>query len=277
MEQWQEWLNEGLSTLTSQAVNYLPKIALAIIILVAGNYLINRFVRGIRKLIHDRGMDRSLMGFLGSVVNVGLKAALFIAVLGIIEVETSSLIAVLGAAGLAVGLALQGSLANFAGGVMILIYRPFRAGDYIEAQGHKGYVESLNIFVTKLKTLDNKTVVMPNGPLSNGNITNYTTEGKLRVEVPVGISYGANIKAARDVLMKVLLEHPKVLEEPAPVVRVLELGDSSVNLSLRPFCLPKDYWEVQFDVVEQAKIALDEAGIEIPFPQRVIHQAPTPL
>jgi len=276
MEQWQEWLNEGLSTLTSQAVNYLPKIALAIIILVAGNYLINRFVKGIRKLIHDRGMDKSLMGFLGSVVNVGLKAALVIAVLGIVEVETSSLIAVLGAAGLAVGLALQGSLANFAGGVMILIYRPFRAGDYIEAQGHTGHVLSLNIFVTKLRTLDNKTVVMPNGPLSNGNITNYTTEGKLRVEVPVGISYGANIKAAREVLMKVLLEHPKVLEEPAPVVKVLELGDSSVNLSLRPFCLPKDYWEVQFDVVEQAKIALDEAGIEIPFPQRVIHQAPTP-
>lgn len=274
MENLPQWLQDALDLLNNDVVkDYVRPILLAILVFFVGNAIINRIVKLIRRLIRDRGLDESLRGFLGDMVNFALKAALIIAVLGIVGIETTSLVAVLGAAGLAVGLALQGSLSNFAGGVMILIFKPFKVGDLIEGQGHLGHVQKISIFVTTLKTPDSKTVIVPNGPLSNGNITNYTTIGKLRVDLVVGIGYGEDIKKAREVIMAAMEADPKVLEDPAPSVSVLELGDSSVNLAVRPYATPADYWDVYFGITEKAKLALDEAGIEIPFPQRVVHQA----
>ena len=179
--------------------------------------------------------------------------------------------AVLGAAGLSVGLALQGTLSNFAGGVMILLFKPFKVGDLIESQGHKGTVKEIHIFVTILLTFDNKTVILPNSAVSNNDIVNYTTQGILRVDMKFGISYDSNIKDAKDVLMNIVKSHPKVLKEPAPFIGVSELADSSVNLVVRPYAKIQDYWEVYFHVVEEGKLALDKAGITIPFPQMDVH------
>ena len=169
-------------------------------------------------------------------------------------------------------MALQGSLGNFAGGVLILLFKPFKVGDLIEGQGHIGHVKSISIFVTKLLTPDNKIAIIPNGPLSNGDVLNYSEEGKLRVDLVCGISYDANIKQAKEVAMKVMQEDPKVLKDPAPSVNVLELADSSVNLAIRPYATPADYWDVYFGIQEKVKVALDEAGVEIPFPQMVVHR-----
>ncbi|MCI4666575.1 MAG: mechanosensitive ion channel [Bacteroidia bacterium] len=272
MEKWEELLEGPYGDFIKPAIAYVPKILLALLLLVIGNAIINRVVKLIRKIINDRGLDESLKGFLGDMVNFALKAALIIAVLGIVGIETTSLVAVLGAAGLAVGLALQGSLSNFAGGVMILIFKPFKVGDLIQAQGHVGHVQEISIFVTKLMTPDNKLVIIPNGPLSNGDITNFSSLGKLRVDLVIGIGYNEDIKKAREVIMAAMKSDPKVLEDPAPSVSVLELADSSVNLAVRPYATPADYWDVYFGTYENAKIALDEAGIEIPFPQRVVHE-----
>jgi len=190
-----------------------------------------------------------------------------------VGVATTSFVAVLGAAGLAIGLALQGSLANFAGGVLIMLFKPFKIGDVVNAQGHTGSIEDVSIFVTRMVTPQNRLVIIPNGPLANGNIVNLTAKDFIRVDLTIGIGYGEDIKAARDVLMKVMNSHPKVLKDPAPSVNVKELADSSVNLLLLPYAKTADYWDITFDIQEQSKVALDKAGIEIPFPQRVIHKA----
>jgi len=186
-------------------------------------------------------------------------------------IQTTSFIAVLGAAGLAVGLALQGTLANFAGGVMILLFKPFKVGDVIESQGHLGSVKEIHIFVTKLLTPENRTVILPNASVSGGNIVNYTTEGLSRVDMTFGISYESNIKQAKEVLMKVIENHPKVLKEPAPFVGVKELASSAVLLAVRPYATPQDYWDIYFTVMEEGKLALDKAGIKIPYPQLNVH------
>lgn len=263
-----------------QLIDYWPQIKSlafpllkAILLLIVGFWLAGWVSRLVRKALHKREMSPELQSFLGSLVSVALKVAVLLAAAETAGLETTSLAVILGSAGLAIGLALQGSLANFAGGVMILLFKPFKTGDLIEAQGHLGHVKAINIFVTTIITPDNKTVIIPNGPLSNGDITNYTTDGKLRVDLVVGIGYSEDIKKARDAIMQAMLNDPKVLKEPAPSVNVLELGDSSVNLAVRPFATPEDYWDVYFGVTEAAKEALDAAGIEIPFPQRVIHQA----
>ena len=244
----------------------------ALLVLIIGFWLIGWITRLVRKGLDRSKIDTTVSKFLGDMVNVLLKAILFITVLGIFGVETTSLIAILGAAGLAVGLALQGSLSNFAGGVLILLFKPFKVGDLVEAQGHLGHVQAISIFVTKLLTPDNKIAIIPNGPLSNGDIINYSEEGKLRVDLVAGISYNADIRKAKEVIMKVMEEDPKVLSAPAPSVNVLELADSSVNLAVRPYATPADYWDVYFGILEKTKIALDEAGIEIPFPQVVVHR-----
>jgi len=187
-----------------------------------------------------------------------------------IGVETTSFIAMIGAAGLAIGLALQGSLANFAGGVLIMLFRPFRAGDWIEAQGVSGSVDSIQIFHTTLKTADNKVVIVPNGSLSNDHITNYSRESTRRVDINLGIDYSSDIKQAREVLLDIAKD-PRVRQDPAPVVFVTGLGDSAINLSLRIWVATPDFWPVTFAFTEQAKERLSEAGIGIPFPQRVVH------
>jgi small conductance mechanosensitive channel len=249
------------------------KLLGAIVVLIIGFWIAGRITNLVKKGLEKRKLSPELNSFLGSMVNVLLKVIVLLAAADVVGIEVTGLVALLGAAGLAVGLALQGSLANFAGGVMILLFKPFKTGDLVSAQGHTGVVQAINIFVTTLLTPDNKTVILPNGPLSNGDITNFTTDGKLRVDLVVGIGYGEDIKKAREVIMAAMESNPKVMKAPAPSVNVLELADSSVNLAVRPWATPADYWDVYFGVTEDAKEALDKAGIEIPFPQRVMHQA----
>ena len=267
MEDYQPIIDKAIDLL----MTYGPKILLAIIVLIIGIWIINRFARVTRKLMTARNVNVSLIGFVSSLTSIGLKALLLVSVAGMIGIETTSFIAILGAAGLAIGLALQGTLGNFAGGVMVLIFKPYKVGDLIEAQGHLGVVKEIHIFVTILLSPQNKTIIIPNGAISNGDITNYTTEGNIRVDMTFGIAYEANIKDAKDVLMKVITKHPKVLKDPAPFVGVSELADSSVNLAVRPYAKPVDYWTVYFDVYESGKEALDKAGITIPFPQMDVH------
>ncbi|RKD92422.1 mechanosensitive ion channel family protein [Mangrovibacterium diazotrophicum] len=267
MENYQNLIDKALEIV----LVYGPKIVLAILVLIIGLWIINRFTKVIRKVMTARNVNISLIGFVASLANLGLKALLLISVAGMIGIQTTSFIAVLGAAGLAIGLALQGTLANFAGGVMILIFKPYQVGDLIQAQGHLGVVKEIHIFVTTLLSPENKTIIIPNGAISNGDITNFVTEGKIRVDMTFGISYESNIKQAKEILMKVMTSHPLVMKEPTPFVGVKELADSSVNLAVRPYTEPGNYWAVYFDVYEQGKIALDEGGVTIPFPQVDVH------
>ncbi len=251
-------------------LNYSGKLTLALLTLIIGWWLINTLTRKVGGLLEGRNVDRALHTFIRSLAGIVLKVLLLVSVASMVGVETTSFIAAIGAAGLAIGLALQGSLANFAGGVLILLFRPFRAGDWIEAQGVSGSVDAIQIFHTTLKTADNKVVIVPNGSLSNGHITNYSREPKRRAEIKVGIDYASDIKKAREVLLKIA-EDPRVLRDPEPVVHVLGLGESSVDLSLRVWVETGDFWPVTFAFTEQVKERLDEAGIGIPFPQRVVH------
>lgn len=267
MENYQNLIDKAYELI----LTYGPKIVLAILVLVIGIWIINRFTRIVRRMMETRNVNISLVGFASSLTNIGLKALLLISVAGMIGIQTTSFIAILGAAGLAIGLALQGTLANFAGGVMILIFKPYKVGDLIQAQGHLGVVKEIHIFVTVLLSPEKKTIIIPNGAISNGDVTNFTTEGIIRVDMTFGISYESNIKKAKEVLMKILESHPKVLKDPAPFIGVSELADSSVNLAVRPHTKPEDYWTVYFDVYENGKEALDKAGITIPFPQMDVH------
>ncbi len=247
------------------------KLLTAIVVLIIGLWIIKRVVKVAEKLMATREVSVSLRRFLKTLISVLLKVMLIISIAEMAGIQTTSFIAVLGAAGLAVGLALQGTLANFAGGVMILLFKPFKIGDMIESQGYKGKVKEIHIFVTILLSGENKTIILPNAAVSNGNIVNYTTEGVIRVDLNFGISYNSNIKEAKDVLMNVVTRHPKVLKNPPPFIGVSELADSAVNLVVRPYSIPEDYWEVYFAIYEEGKIALDNAGIEIPFPQVDVH------
>jgi small conductance mechanosensitive channel len=188
-----------------------------------------------------------------------------------VGIATTSFVAILGAAGLAIGLALQGSLANFAGGVLILLFKPFKVGDYIEAQGYSGTVNEIQIFNTILKSLDNKTIIIPNGNLSNDCITNYSTEPLRRVDFVFGIGYEDDIKKAKEVLLTIIKSDSRVLKEPEPFVSIGELGDSSVNFTVRVWCNKEAYWDVYFDMFEKVKLEFDKQGISIPFPQRDVH------
>jgi len=250
---------------------YGMKILIAIIVLIVGLWIIKRIVRVSDRVMEKRDVNVSLRGFLRSLVGILLKVMLVISIAEMVGLKTTSFIAVLGAAGLAIGLALQGTLANFAGGVMILLFKPFKVGDLIESQGHKGTVKEIHIFVTILTTFENKTVIIPNAAVSNNDIVNYTTQGILRVDLIFGISYSSNIKTAKDTLMEIMKNHPKVLQEPAPFVGVKELADSAVTLAVRPHAKAEDYWTVYFDVYEAGKLALDKAGVTIPFPQMDVH------
>ena len=262
MEKYIEKLKEIL-------VDYTPKIITALAILIVGLLVINLVVRASKKLMQKRDVDITLQKFLGNLIAWTLKILLFVTVIAKLGVATTSFAAIIGAAGLAVGLALQGSLANFAGGALIMIFKPFRIGDLIEAQGEVGVVKEIEIFTTKLTGLSNKEIIIPNGALSNGNIVNYTTEGTRRVDLTFGVGYDSDIKQTKSVLMDVLTSHHKVLKDPVPTVNVSELADSSINFAVRPWCNSADYWDVYFDVTENVKEALDKANIDIPYPHVV--------
>lgn len=259
------WIDKGIDFIGA----YGPKVLGAILIWIIGSWIIKKILKQTNKVMEKRGYEKSLQKFLVNLLSWSLKVLLIVTLLGVLGVETTSFAAILASAGLAVGLALQGSLANFAGGVLIMIFKPFKIGDLIEAQGELGVVKEIEIFTTKLNSPENKEIIIPNGTLSNGNITNYTSEGTLRVNLTIGVGYDEDIKKAKAVLLKVLTDNPKVLKEPAPSVNVSELADSSVNFAVRPWSTTADYWDVYFTTLENCKLALDEAGIEIPYPHSV--------
>jgi len=248
---------------------YGIKILGAIIIWIVGSWIIKKLVNGTRTLMIKRGYDESLQKFLINLLGWLFKILLVLTILSQLGVETTSFAAILAAAGLAVGLALQGSLSNFAGGVLIMIFRPIKIGDLIEAQGEIGVVKEIEIFTTKIIGLSNKEIIIPNGSLSNGTIVNYTSEGTRRVDLVFGVGYDSDIKKTKEVLLNVLTSHPLVIQDPEPTVNVSELADSSINFAVRPWCNADDYWTVYFDVTENTKGALDAAGIEIPYPHQV--------
>ena len=263
------WIEKGMDYLVENG----PNVLWAILIYVIGSWLVKRVVRALRKVMQKSKYDESLQRFLMNLISWLLKIVLIILVVSRLGVDVTMFAAIFAAAGLAVGLALQGSLSNFAGGVLIAIFKPYRLGDLVETQGILGVVKDIDIFTTKMVTPQNKLAIVPNGPIANGNIINYTIEGKMRVDIVVGVSYDSDIKKSKEVLLNVLTANTKVLQDPAPSVHVLELADSSVNFAVRPFCKPEDYWEVYFATQEGCKLALDAAGIEIPYPHRVeIHK-----
>jgi small conductance mechanosensitive channel len=251
-------------------VEFTPKILVALAILFIGSFVIGLAVKASKKLMKVGGLDETLQKFLGNLVNWALKILLIITVMSKLGVETTSFAAIIASAGLAIGLALQGSLGNFAGGVLIMIFKPFKIGDLIEAQGEIGVVKEIEIFTTKLIGLSNKVIIIPNGSLSNGNIINYSQQGTRRVDLTIGVSYEADIKQTKEVLLNILTSHPKVLKDPAPNVTVSELADSSVNFAVRPWSKTEHYWDVYFEVTEAVKLELDKAGIDIPYPHQVI-------
>lgn len=250
----------------------LPSMVMAVIILFAGLWIIRLINRLVRKFFLRKDYDLALESFLQSFINIALKILLFVLVITQLGVQSSSLVAMIGAAGLAIGLALQGSLANFAGGILILLFKPFKVGDFISAQGVDGTVKEITIFTTKLNTFGNQIAIVPNGQLSNNTIINYNAESTRRDKIDVGIGYGSNIKQAKDILLQICSENDKILTEPMPEVYVGELADSSVNLTLRFWALNENFWAAHFFVMEELKSRFDAANIEIPFPQRVLHK-----
>ena len=250
-------------------MEYGSRFLLAVVTLAIGWWLINVLTHRVGRLLAMRNADLALQHFITSLANIALKVMLVVNVASMIGVATTSFVAAIGAATLAIGLALQGSLANFAGGVLILLFRPFRIGDWIEAQGTSGTVDSIQIFHTVLRTGDNKTVIIPNGSLSNGLITNTNRQPTRKVVFDVGVDYEADLQKAREVLLE-LAKDPRVLADPAAVAVVSTLGDSSITVSLRCWTKTADYWDVMFMLNELARDRLKAAGIDIPFPQRVI-------
>lgn len=266
-EDWTVYARE----FSSKLIDYLPSFLAAIFLLVFGLWFIKILSNQIRKIIHKKGYDKTIENFAISLISIGLRILLVILVITQLGFETTSLVAVIGAAGLAIGLALQGSLSNFAGGVLILILKPFKVGDWIEAKGVQGSVKETSLFYTKLLTFGNQLAIIPNGQLTNDNIINYTVEGKRRAGITIGISYSSNIKLAKDILVDLLNEQEKILKDPAPMVVVTDLADSAVNLSVRFWALNEDYWNCSWYTIEESKARLEAAGISIPFPQRDVH------
>lgn len=254
-----------------QFLGFLPDLLGAILWLVVGWWIIKLAIGYMRKFFERKGHDPALAKFLLTLANWGLVILLLVSVVGMLGIETTSFIAILGAAGLAVGLALQGSLSNFAGGVLIIALKPFKLGDWIEVNGISGSVKDISMFYTKLNTFGNQLAIIPNGELSNENIVNYSGEPTRRDAITIGISYDSNIKVAKDVLMNLLKEQEDILEDPAPAVVVTELADSSVNLSVRFWAKNEVFWDRHWYTIEEAKTRLEAAGISIPFPQRDVH------
>ncbi|MDN5204479.1 mechanosensitive ion channel [Fulvivirgaceae bacterium BMA10] len=264
-------MNIDLDQISSLALAYGPKLVYAIIVLIVGLWIIKAIVKGTVRIMQKRNVDDSLKPFLKSLIAMLLKVMLVITVMTMLGIEMTSFIAILGAAGLAVGMALSGTLQNFAGGVMILLFKPFEVGDFIEAQGYTGSVKEIQIFNTIMTTVDNKTIFIPNGPLSTSSLINYSTEPHRRVDMTFGIGYEDDIKKAKDVLMEILDNDSRILKVPLPFIAVSELADSSVNFTVRAWVNSEDYWAVFFDTQETVKLTFDAKGISIPYPQRDIH------
>lgn len=266
-----EQANEYADMLMEMALAYGPGLALALVTLFVGLWIIGAICRGVNAGFERSGMEVTLRSFLNSMISIGLKVLLVISVASMVGIETTSFIAVLGAAGLAVGLALQGSLANFAGGVLILIFRPYKVGDVINAAGVTGSVNRIEIFSTILTTPDNKTIIVPNGAVSNGAITNFSTQDTRRVDIVFGIGYDDDLKKGKQILADLINADDRILKDPEPQIVISNLGDSAVDITTRSWVNAADYWGVYFDLLENGKLALDENGISIPYPQTDVH------
>jgi len=267
MEQIKKYFDLGLSYIIEYGIQILG----AIIVLIIGLWIIKKVMNSISKLMEKRNIDASLRPFLTSLLSTILKILLIVSVMSMVGIEMTSFIAILGAAGLAIGMALSGTLQNFAGGVMILIFKPFTVSDFIEAQGHMGIVKEIQIFNTILTTVDNKTIIIPNGGLSTGSMTNFSTQENRRVDFVFGIGYGDDLEKAKSIIIDIANNDKRVLQDPEPFARLSELGDSSVNITTRIWVKAADYWDVYFDTMEAVYKQFNSQGINIPFPQMDVH------
>jgi small conductance mechanosensitive channel len=264
-------VEKSMEKIFNLAVEYGPKLLGAIIVLLIGLWIIKMFNKSTGKFMAKRKVDATLMPFISSLIGILLKVLLIISVLGMVGVQMTSFIAILGAAGLAVGLALSGTLQNFAGGVIILIFKPFKVGDFIEAQSFKGIVKEISIFTTLLNTLDKKLVIIPNGPLSTESITNYSAEPQRRVDWKFAISYGNDMEKFKKAINDFIDEDSRILKDPESFIGLIEFADSSVNFVVRAWVNAPDYWAVFFDMNEKVYKRFKEYNLSIPFPQMDIH------
>lgn len=266
---------ETITTLIESAlptvISFGLQMVSAIAIFSAGRWLARVAKRLVKKIMTKAQVEPTLTSFACNMLFYGIMAFVVLGALGQLGIETTSLVAILGAAGLAIGLALQGSLTNFAAGILIIIFHPFRVGDRIDADGHSGYVTEIQLFTTNIRTLDNRTVVVPNGKLTEGSLVNYTTLGKLRLDLVVGVDYSTDIDRVKQILSEVLASEAQVLSDPKPTIGLLEMADSSLNFAVRPWVTPQNYVPARFAIQEAIKKRLDAEGINIPFPQRDVH------
>jgi small conductance mechanosensitive channel len=263
----QTWLTNNQGLIIEYAVN----IAAALLTLLIGYIAANILSGGVVKVMHTRKLDTTVTHFVGSILKYTILVFVVIAALGRVGVQTASFVAIIGAAGLAIGLALQGSLSNFAAGFLLIIFRPIKAGEFIEVAGTAGVVQSVQLFTTTLTSGDNKMVVVPNSAILNGTIVNYSRMDTRRVDMTFGIGYGSDLRKAKQILEQLVNEEPRILKDPEAVIAVAALADSAVNIVVRPWVKTADYWGVWFDFHEKVKLAFDADGVEIPFPQMVMH------
>ncbi len=264
-------LEEVLGTVQQKGVEFGLQLLAAVLIFLVGRFVAKVVARFVERLMERAKAAPILVTFVRQFTYVGLVIVVILAALSRLGVQVTSFIAILGAAGLAVGLALQGSLANFAAGVLLMVFRPFRVGDFVEIAGETGTVEDITIFTTQIVTPDNRTIIVPNASVTDGNIVNYTVKGTRRVDLVIGVGYDADLKQTREAILDVLSQDERILDEPEPTVAVHELAGSSVNFAVRPWCAADDYWPVYFDTQERVKVRLDAEGISIPFPQQDVH------
>jgi small conductance mechanosensitive channel len=262
---------EIFNQMNELVLSYGPKLIGAIAVWIIGGWVIKLLTKGFKSMMDKRDLDDSLKPFLGTLVGTLLKVMLVISVLSMLGVEMTSFIAILGAAGLAIGMALSGTLQNFAGGVMILLFKPFKVEDVIEAQGFLGKVSEIQIFNTILKTPDNKTIIIPNGGLATGAMTNYTTESQRRVDWTFGIGYGDDVDKAKGIIKNLADQDSRILKDPELFIAISELADSSVNFAVRAWAATDDYWDIYFEMNEKVYRAFENEGINIPFPQMDVH------
>lgn len=252
-------------------LSFCVKFIVAILIFYVGRWVALGVSRLIGKALLLRHVDRAVVSFLSSIAYAAVLIAFALIALSHLGIQTASFLAILGAAGLAIALALQGSLSNFASGVLIIVFRPFKSGDFVEVAGISGVVQRIDMFQTIFKTVDNKKIIVPNSQITGGPITNYSAEHTRRIDLVIGISYDSDLRLAKQILQQIVAQDQRILPEPAPIIAVSALADSSVNLVLRPWVESTNYWPVYWDLLEQVKLQFDDAGIEIPFPQMSLH------
>lgn len=265
------WFDSAMNWLTTNGLSFCVSLMGALAFLFIGFWVSKLIVKALRKMMVRKNSDPGLISFVSSLANIALKIMIIISVMGMVGIQMTSFIAVLGAAGIAIGMALQGTLSNFASGVMILIFKPYKVDDYIEAQGVAGIVKEIQIFNTIITTVDNKTIIVPNSALATNLLTNYSKQDKRRVDWTVGVTYGTDFKVARDSIMRILEADSRILKDPAPFISIIELADSSVNIVVRVWVNTPDYWDVFFDFNNKVYATFNEEGIEFPFPQMDVH------